>query len=99
MAVQWEEEYLSELERLHSAAGEQQRGPAGIAVLLGRGPCPALPYPVPCHPVTLDCSCLPPCGSPVVCAGPRAAGEYVMAESNPFLLDTDSFAKGRDLFK
>eukprot|EP00887_Chlorella_sp_A99_P004578 scaffold4.g4578.t1 len=48
---QWEEEYLSELERLHSAAG------------------------------------------------PRAAGEYVMAENNPFLLDTDSFAKGKDLFR
>ncbi|GAB4823917.1 hypothetical protein N2152v2_010963 [Parachlorella kessleri] len=32
-------------------------------------------------------------------AGPRNAGEYVMAENNPFLTDTDSFAKGKDLFK
>ncbi|KAL4445746.1 hypothetical protein ABPG77_008945 [Micractinium sp. CCAP 211/92] len=47
----WEEEYMAELERLHSATG------------------------------------------------PRAAGEYVFAEHNPFLLDTDSFNKGRELFK
>ena len=32
-------------------------------------------------------------------AGPRAAGGYVFAENNPFLLDSDSFAKGRDLFR
>lgn len=32
-------------------------------------------------------------------AGPRAAGEYAFAEHNPFLLDTDSFSKGRELFK
>lgn len=32
-------------------------------------------------------------------AGPRAGGAYVFAEDNPFLLDTDSFAKGRDLFR
>lgn len=33
------------------------------------------------------------------CAGPRAAGGYVFADPNPFLLDTDSLAKGKDLFR
>ncbi|KAI7842283.1 hypothetical protein COHA_003924 [Chlorella ohadii] len=32
-------------------------------------------------------------------AGPRAAGAYVFAEANPFLMDTDSLAKGKDLFR
>lgn len=32
-------------------------------------------------------------------AGPRAAGAYVFAENNPFLLDTDSLVKGKDLFR
>ncbi|PSC73938.1 Peroxisome biogenesis 5 [Micractinium conductrix] len=31
--------------------------------------------------------------------GPRAAGGYVFADPNPFLLDTDSLAKGKDLFR
>jgi len=31
--------------------------------------------------------------------GPSANGGYVMSENNPFLLDTNSFAKGRDLFR
>lgn len=50
-AAQWEDEYLAELERLHSAAG------------------------------------------------PRASGDYVMSENNPFLTDTESFAKGKELFR
>lgn len=32
-------------------------------------------------------------------AGPHSAGEYVFAEVNPFLLDTDSMSKGRELFR
>jgi peroxin-5 len=47
----WEEEYLAELEHLHSAAG------------------------------------------------PRSAGEYVMSEDNPFLLDVDSYSTGKELFR
>ncbi|EFN57424.1 hypothetical protein CHLNCDRAFT_21245 [Chlorella variabilis] len=30
---------------------------------------------------------------------PHSAGEYVFAEVNPFLLDTDSMSKGRELFR
>lgn len=29
----------------------------------------------------------------------RIPGEYIMAENNPFLADTDSFSKGKDLFR
>lgn len=47
----WEEEYMKEIERLHTAGG------------------------------------------------PSAYGGYVLAENNPFLTDSDSYSKGRELFK
>ena len=124
MLQAWEEEYLQELERLHSAAGALGRlagatyygmnlvrsgacaqcaSAAQGGQLLGR---PVATIHPSIHPSSSSqpvgtgqqAGCPPPHSRPPP-AGPRSAGEYMMAENNPFLLDTDSFAKGKELFK
>lgn len=102
----WEQEYLAELERLHGVAGAHASR-LGSSPALTPAPT-APPPPLPCAawhhgaaPRHLPPSPprLPPMLAVHNAAGPRAAGAYVFAEDNPFLLDTDSFAKGKDLFR
>jgi hypothetical protein len=53
-------------------------------------------------PACTSCQAQVPTSSsdtPTCRAGPRASGGYVMNPNNPFLTDTDSFAKGRELFR
>lgn len=84
--MQWEEEYLEELERLHWVAGWEWGQWTTYQ-----------PHPVGLPRQVTAPSFLRPAS--LCAAGPRGAGEYVMAENNPFLTDLDSFSKGKDLFK